>query len=284
MSPICAYVQWKIAHLTVVGSPPKVGSWPALHLSRCAECRRVAAEYEAIAHALSCETAPRGVLGLCSPGNLQSREFLRASSSSVPRWQVGATALASLVLLALVLWRGISGREYGHIGVVPRFAPPSTVAHVLRTPFREADARARIGTGSSAPAERVRARRHKRTYRAPSPRPRARQRTGITRVAGTSQAPMRVASKQWGDLTPGSATIADAQAWEGLGAFYEEKGDYAAARWAYDQAYACSPRADLMLSIGRASEGAGDIPSAIAAYACVLGPGRSDDDTRMKGS
>ena len=65
---------------------------------------------------------------------------------------------------------------------------------------------------------------------------------------------------------------------------YEEKGDYAAARWAYDQAYACSPRADLMLSIGRASEGAGDIPSAIAAYACVLGPGRSDDDTRMKGS
>jgi hypothetical protein len=47
MSPICAYVQWKIAHLTVVGSGPKVGSWPALHLSRCAECRRVAAEYEA---------------------------------------------------------------------------------------------------------------------------------------------------------------------------------------------------------------------------------------------
>ncbi|MGC8669068.1 MAG: tetratricopeptide repeat protein [Chthonomonadales bacterium] len=82
--------------------------------------------------------------------------------------------------------------------------------------------------------------------------------------------------------TPGAADAGEA--WARWGAYYEEAGNYPAARWAYGQAYAYWPRPELAMRLGRTAERVGDISGAIAAYASVLGASPSSGVTLKKGS
>ncbi|MCX6358675.1 MAG: hypothetical protein NT029_02620 [Armatimonadetes bacterium] len=261
MNLVCTCVRRRLAALAASGADIEPTSWLARHLAACSDCSRERRALASLAGHLSSARLPEPDEQAFAAAVWQKVDALPAPIHRAAWWQSPGLLAAAAGACALALWMA---REPAGVGVA---APP-------HGPVSTARAGGAAGTVASiSPASRPKA--DLLTTPPPAPVPQAKK-------PATSGSRAPVIPKLRPGLNPatarprrmlasaGSATAGSTVAWSDWGSYYEQKGDYRSAAYAYGMAHSEKRDPTTAFAYGRASEASGDLASAMDRYAAVL--------------
>lgn len=261
MNLVCICVRRRLAALAASGTEMEPTSWPARHLAACPDCSRERRALASLAGGLASTRLPEPDEQEFAAAVWRKIDALPAPGHRAAWWQSPALLAAAAGACALALWMA---REPAGVGVIaPPRAPAST---------------ARVGgpagsVASISPASRPKADLLTTPPAAPAPRVRkpgvAKERTPVIPKLRPGLNPAAARPRRM-LASAGSATTGSTVAWSDWGSYYEQKGDYRSAAYAYGMAHSEKRDPTTAFAYGRASEASGDLASAMDRYAAVL--------------
>ncbi len=288
MSLVCRFVERSLALSGVQGTgSAHVAPWVRRHLDRCAACRRVQSDFESIAGRLAealdaPEPSDAFVERVWAGIGAGERRTAGAGRGAVTAW-----AAAGVLVVAAILF-GSNLRTSERAGVTE----PALQSHAQTADARPGGA-SRTAETTAGSAARTTSRVEQRAAKDEPRKPRterqkakdderkanAAEKAAIRRMLllrrRMAHAPERTtptetkpSSATGGDAT--GATTSSAPAWADIGRYYEAQSDASSAAYAYRQAWHETGDTSAAYAVGRTSEAAGDILTAVECYAEML--------------
>jgi hypothetical protein len=261
MNLVCTCVRRRLAALTASGTEIGPASWLARHLAACPDCSLESRALASLAGDLASARLPEPDEQTFAAAVWRKVDALPAPIRRAVWWQSPGLLAAAAGACAVALWMA---REPARVDITEQPHSPGSAVRAAGL----------AGTVASiSPASRPKA-----DLVTPPPAP------PVPRVKKPTAAGSRTPAipKLRPGLNPASArprrmlasaassTAGSTVAWSDWGSYYEQKGDYRSAAYAYGMAHSEKRDPTTAFAYGRASEASGDLASAMDRYAAVL--------------